>query len=146
MRYGPPTLTLGSVYAPPLRVLARYCVPLGTCTATTVAPLIGVAAVSLTKPVTVAVVTPCAGAPCGAAMIDSTSKTSDGPNVETRGISASRTGAGQVGGSSVASGPRQTLRRRGNTSRPDWISRAARRTSAVVIQRLEGNSLVWFVA
>src|SRR5215216_4983534 len=90
MRYGPPTLTLGSVYAPPLRAVARYCVPLGTCTATTVAPLIGVAAVSLTKPVRVAVVTPCAGAPCGAAMIDSTSKTSDRPNVETRGISASR--------------------------------------------------------
>jgi len=53
--------------------------------------------------------------------------------VEKRGISASRTGSGQVGGSSAASGPRQTLRPPENASRPDWMngSSAAPRRSWV---------------
>jgi hypothetical protein len=58
IRYGPPTLTLGSVYAPLDRERARYCVPLGVWMARTVAPSIGAPDVSVTMPLTADVVTP----------------------------------------------------------------------------------------
>src|SRR2546427_6035426 len=58
-RYGPPTLMFGTLYAPPDRVTARYCVPLGTCTATIVASARGVPSFAATTPLIAAVVTPC---------------------------------------------------------------------------------------
>src|SRR5207245_4274759 len=57
-RYGPPTLMLGMLYAPPARATARYAVPLGTCTATTFASGNGAPSRSLTVPLIAAVVTP----------------------------------------------------------------------------------------
>ena len=58
-RYGPPTLMLGMLYAPPARATARYAVLLGTCTATTFASGNGAPSWSLTVPLIAAVVTPC---------------------------------------------------------------------------------------
>src|SRR2546429_9547848 len=58
-RYGPPTRMFGTLYAPPDRVTARYCVPLGTCTATIVASARGVPSFAATTPLIAAVVTPC---------------------------------------------------------------------------------------
>src|SRR5437016_7690065 len=58
-RYGPPTRMFGALYAPPARVTARYCVPLGTCTATIVASARGVPSCATTTPLIAAVVTPC---------------------------------------------------------------------------------------
>jgi len=58
MRYGPPTRTLGSVYAPLDRERARYCVPVGVWMANTVAPSTALPSVSVTMPLTADVVTP----------------------------------------------------------------------------------------
>src|SRR2546423_4122688 len=58
-RYGPPTRMFGTLYAPPDRVTARYCVPLGTCTATIVASASGLPSFAATTPLIAAVVTPC---------------------------------------------------------------------------------------
>src|SRR5947199_213331 len=64
-RYGPPTRIFGTLYAPPARVTARYCVPLGTCTATIVASARGVPSCAATTPLIAAVVTPCADSTAG---------------------------------------------------------------------------------
>src|SRR5436309_3251244 len=64
-RCGPPTRMLGTLYAPPARVTARYCVPLGTCTATTVASASGVPSWAATTPLIAAVVTPCPSSVAG---------------------------------------------------------------------------------
>src|SRR5690349_6237633 len=48
----------GTLYAPPALETARYCVPLGTCTATTFASTRGDSVVSATIPLIAAVVTP----------------------------------------------------------------------------------------
>src|SRR5690349_16120518 len=48
----------GTLYAPPALETARYCVPLGTCTATTFASTRGDPVVSATIPLIAAVVTP----------------------------------------------------------------------------------------
>src|SRR5204863_2560839 len=58
-RYGPPIRMFGTLYAPPARVTARYCVPLGTWTATIVASARGVPSCAATTPLIAAVVTPC---------------------------------------------------------------------------------------
>src|SRR2546428_13959067 len=57
-RYGPPTRMLGMLYVPPVLETARYCVPLGTCSATTFASARGDPVWSATKPLIAAVVTP----------------------------------------------------------------------------------------
>jgi len=59
--YGPPTLKLGKLYRPSARVTVEYTVPVGRCVMVTVAPGI-VPLLSVTVPLTLAVVTPCADA------------------------------------------------------------------------------------
>src|SRR6476619_5004907 len=60
--YGPPMRRLGRLYRPLEVTRARYSVPLGTCTAVTVAVMIGCPSSLVTVPVSAAVVTPCAAA------------------------------------------------------------------------------------
>src|SRR2546429_5462468 len=57
--YAQPPGLFGTLSAPPVRVTARYCVPLGTCTATIVASARGVPSFAATTPLIAAVVTPC---------------------------------------------------------------------------------------
>src|SRR5688572_10065693 len=91
--------TLGNVYAPLDRARARYCVPLGTCTATTVAPSTGVpVAESVTTPLSVAVVTPWAESPCGIATDNSNA--SNGGSTSDSDVSGEWSGRERVMSSS----------------------------------------------
>src|SRR5205823_3815474 len=104
-RYGPPTRMLGTLYAPPARVTARYCVPLGTCIATTVASASGVPSWAATTPLIAAVVTPCADSTAGTPSNANSTSTRPAWSNRLVGFTQSSLAAGDGRDSSTHAGP-----------------------------------------
>src|SRR5881396_1224366 len=133
-RYGPPTRMLGTLYAPPARVTARYCVPLGTCIATTVASASGVPSWAATTPLIAAVVTPCADSTAGTPSNANSTSTRPAWSNRLVGFTQSSLAAGDGRDSSTHAGPDtgQEVYKGAAELAPEWEARKEMRRAGRV--------------